>query len=302
MFRQNFGINYQATSKPKMVDPRNNLTKQARAGSIAAIIQLLNENLASIGVRARAVRDNSVLQLLCEAETVEQLEQSALVERVRQILESIGPRDIRRVKINSRIVREQQLLWLEEINRDPDNQLLWFEEIKLAGHHPLQRLVTELREGKTQPLKQPIPKPSSSPFIRDRRQLRRGIMFGAILSLLLLLVSWAFYNSLRPKQADSTQANADALSGAANQTSQTDELVTDPFAAAVRMAEQASAAGRTAQTPAQWLEIATRWQKASDLMAKVPEEDNRHKTAQNRKVLYRKNSEAALEQVAKRRS
>ena len=301
MFRQNFGINYQATSKPKMVDPRNNLTKQARAGSIAAIIQLLNENLAAIGVRARAVRDNSVLQLLCEAETVEQLEQSALVERIRQILESIGPRDIRRVKINSRIVREQQLLWLEEINRDPDNQLLWSEEIKLAGHNPLQRLVTELREGKTQPVKQPIAKPSTSPFIRDRRQWRRGIAFGAILSLLLLLVSWAFFNVLRPKQADSTQANADALSRTANQTSQTDQQV-DPFAAAVRMAEQASIAGQTAQTPAQWLEIATRWQKASDLMAKVPQADNRHKTAQNRKVLYRKNSEAALEQVAKRRS
>lgn len=273
-----------------MVDPRDNLTRQARAGSIAAIIQLLNENLATLGVRTRAVRDNGVLQLLCEAETVEQLEQSSLVDRIRQILESIGPRDVRRVKINSRIVREQQLLWLEEINRDPENQLLWFEEIKLARRNPFQRLAADFKERKTQPIKQPLPKPSSSPFVRDRRQLRRGIAVGAFLSLSLLLGLGAIYKWLGSKQAESTQVEGGTLIGAARQTSASN----DPFAAAVRIAEQTSIAGTTAQTRTQWLEIATRWQQASDLMGQVSQEDSRYKTAQNRKVLYRKNSEAAI--------
>ncbi|GET39513.1 hypothetical protein [Microseira wollei] len=284
-----------------MVDPRNDLTKQARSGSITAIIQLLNEDLASIGVRARAVRDSDLLQLLCEAETVEQLEQSTLVERIRQILEFIGPRDIRRVKINTRLVREQQLLWLQEINRERENQLLWFEEIKLARRNPLMGLVADLRERQTGSMKQPLPKPSASPIVRHRRQLRRGMMAGVVMSISLLLVGWGFYKWFGPKQADSTPVNANSFIDASLQTSQTDSA-SDPFVAAVRMAEQASAEGRTAQTPAQWLEIATRWQKASDLMALVPFEDKRYQTAQNRKVLYRKNSEAALQEVERRRS
>lgn len=92
---------------------------QARQGSVAAIIQLLNEHFASAGIRTRAVQDNGVLQLLVEAPTVEQLPQSAVVEDVRQVLESISPKGITKVNINSRIVQEQQLLWLDEIKRTP---------------------------------------------------------------------------------------------------------------------------------------------------------------------------------------
>lgn len=284
-----------------MVDPRNDLTKQAREGSITAIIQLLNEDLASIGVRARAVRESDLLQLLCEAETVDQLKQSTLVERIRQILESIEPRDIRRVKINSRLVREQQLLWLQEINRDPENQLLWLEEIKLARRNPLMSLVAAFREGKTGSIKQALPKPSPSPIERHRRQLRRGMIAGILISVSLLLVGWGFYKWFGPKQADSTPVSANGFIDTSLQTGQPDSA-NDPFAAAVRMAEQASTDGRNAQTPAQWLEIATRWQKASDLMAQVSSDDKRYQTAQNRKVLYSKNSQAALQEVERRRS
>lgn len=298
-----------------MVDPRNNVTKQARAGSIAAIIQLLNENLASIGVRTRAMRDNGVLQLLCEAETVDQLEKSTLVERIRQILESIGPRDIRRVKINSRIVREQQMLWLEEINRDPENQLLWFEEIKLARRNPFSHLVTDWQERQTKPSKPLLLKPSSSPFVRDRRQLQRGLVGGILLSLSLLLVSGAIYQIWRTKQANLTpipnstasgtpsltQNNAKGLVDVSNPTNSS-KSNDDPFAIAVRIAEQTASAGKIAETPAQWLEIATHWQQASDFMSRVSPKDSRYKTAQNRRRLYRQNSEAAQREAAKRRS
>ncbi|MBD3560336.1 hypothetical protein H6S82_15955, partial [Planktothrix sp. FACHB-1355] len=92
-----------------MVDPTDQIAKQARSGSVAAIIQLMNEKLASNGVRTRAIRENGVLQMLCEAESPEQLERSTLVPQIREILQNIGPRNIRRVRINCRIVREQQL-------------------------------------------------------------------------------------------------------------------------------------------------------------------------------------------------
>jgi hypothetical protein len=281
-----------------MVDVTNDLIKQAQLGSIAAIIQLLNDDLASIGVRVRAVRDGALLQLLCEAETVEPLEKSSLVAQIRQILESIGLYDIRRVKINTRLVQEKQLLWLQEINRDGENQLLWAEEIQLTRANPLKRLLVALRLRRSS-VKLPIAKPSSYPFARDRRQLRRGMIFGSGLSLSLLLLAGALYKWFGPKQADSLPYTANAFGGVSGSTAQ---LPSDPFTAAVRIAEQTSIAGQNAETPAQWLEIASRWQKASDLMAQISSEDERYKTAQNRKELYRQNSESALKEAQRRRS
>ena len=47
-----------------MVDSIENITKQARQGSVAAIIQVLNDKLADSGVRTRAIFEDGVLQLL----------------------------------------------------------------------------------------------------------------------------------------------------------------------------------------------------------------------------------------------
>jgi len=76
----------------------------------------------------------------------------------------------------------------------------------------------------------------------------------------------------------------------------------DPFAQAVRLAEQAAADGQAAQSSADWLDLATRWQRASDLMAEVPAADGRYKTAQDRMKVYRLNSEAALQQAQIKRT
>ncbi len=296
-----------------MVYLRDEIAKQARQGSVAAIIQLLNENLASWGVRTRAVRDNGVLQLLCEAETAEELDRSTLVPQIKEILETISPKNIRRVKINSRIVREQQSLWLEEISRDPQTHLLWFEEITLARKNPFQYLGSDDRERKEKAIKQSLAKPSSSPFVRDRRQWQRGMIGGVLLTVVLLLMGWGAYKILVAKQIEPLQAikpktsvqltgnqqNGNLSNNLTNQS--TPDRTDDPFAVAVRIAEQASLAGKTANTRTQWLEIANRWQQASDLMAQVSEQDSRYKTAQNRKTLYRKNSESALRQLEKRR-
>ncbi|MBE9183055.1 hypothetical protein IQ268_31460, partial [Oculatella sp. LEGE 06141] len=71
----------------------------------------------------------------------------------------------------------------------------------------------------------------------------------------------------------------------------------DPFVQAVRLAERAVADGQTAASSADWLDLASRWQRASDLMSQVPAQDNRYTTAQDRIQLYRQNSEAALQQA-----
>ncbi|HEY9750698.1 MAG TPA: hypothetical protein V6C63_18600 [Allocoleopsis sp.] len=334
-----------------MVDSVENITKQARQGSVAAIIQVLNDKLADSGVRTRAIFEDGVLQLLCEAPDVDQLEQSTLVERVRQILESISPRNIRRVKINSRIVREQQLLWLEEINRDPENQLLWSQEITLTRPNLFKQFMEDLQSQQAEQAAG-MPKTPSPRQVREQRQFKRGVVGGTLASLLLLLLGWGAYSWFGPKFQGSSQANTPAspnpaqspepnpaspspASSPAPVTSSAAAIApspstapspspvasaspspspeaaiapttaptsADPFADAVRLAEQTASAGKSAQSSADWLALAAKWQQASDLMAQVPSQDKRYSIAQDRTAVYQSHSEAALQEAKKKQS
>lgn len=274
----------------------DDIARQARLGSVAAIIQILNEKLANDGVRTRAMFEDGMLQLLCEGETVEQLEQTGLVDRVRQILERISPRNIRRVNINSRIVREQQLLWLEEIHRDPENQLLWSEEITLAQPNPFKRFREDRRAN--QEINAAVSKATSPRSAQAKRHFWRGIVGGASLSLLLVLLGWVAYEWQKSsrRSAPATAASPTVMPSPAVATL-SPVAGQDPFVQAVRLAEQAARDGQAATTPASWLDLATRWQRASDLMGQVPKQDGRYKTAQDRIGAYQKNSKAALQRA-----
>ncbi|MBD1861297.1 MULTISPECIES: hypothetical protein [Trichocoleus] len=321
-----------------MVDSIENITKQARQGSVAAIIQVLNDKLADSGVRTRAIFEDGVLQLLCEAADVDQLEQSTLVERVRQILESISPRNIRRVKINSRIVREQQLLWLEEINRDPENQLLWSQEITLTRPNLFKQFMEDLQSQQAEQAAG-MPKTPSPRQVREQRQFKRGVVGGTLASLLLLLLGWGAYSWFGPKFQSNSQANTtpspdSAQSPEPNATSTNSAAIApspstapnpspvvpaspspspeaaiapttaptsaDPFADAVRLAEQTASDGKAAQSSADWLALAAKWQQASDLMGQVTTQDKRYSIAQDRTALYQRFSEAALQEAKKK--
>jgi hypothetical protein len=273
-----------------MQDPMDDIATQARQGSVAAIIQTLNEKLANVGVRTRAVFADGVLQLLCEAALEEQLEKSQLIPQVKKILENIAPRNIRRVRINSRIVREQQLLWLEEISRDPENQLLWSEEIILAKPNIFKRLAENFNQQKTSYTKKktPFPQVSSRSQLREKSKFQWGIISGVGLSLVLVLLGWLLYTM-------STRENPEQKK--ASTLTQTTATANDSFVQAVRLAEQASTAGKNVQTSAQWLDVASKWERAADLMAEVQSSDPRYKTAQNRIAVYRNNSELAQKQA-----
>jgi hypothetical protein len=270
--------------------PVNDITSQARQGSVAAIIQVLNEHLADSGIRTRAVLADGILQLLCEAPTPEDLPQSQVVDRVRGILEGISPRNIRRVNINSRIVREQQLLWLEEIHRDPEGQLLWSELIVLKQPNAIARLIKEIQTPKA--------RPKNSPANLKRTDLKqqyfwRGIVGGASLCLLVVMVGWALKYRLGIQWSPAQTVSAPELAPEESPAVPA-AVAQDAFVQAVRLAEQASIDGQTAETAADWLDLAARWQRASDLMAEVPPDDSRYKTAQDRVILYQQYRAQAL--------
>lgn len=293
-----------------MVDPMDDIARQARTGSVVAIIQILNEKLANSGVRTRAMSADGTLQVLCEAPSVEQLEQSSLVDRVRQILERISPRNVRRVNIHGRIVREQQVLWLEEIQRNPED-LLWSEEITLDRGHPIQRFLEDRKTAKALKVITPTASPREE---RAKRQFWRGIVGGVSFSVLLLILAGVIYKWLQNSQMGETASQIPtanqvaiaptptptataAVSPASPASLASPPATADPFVQAVRLAEQAARAGKAAKTSADWLNLASHWQEASDLMAKVPTQDARYATAQNRIQAYRRNSEAALKEA-----
>lgn len=271
---------------------------QARQGSVAAIIQLLNEHFADAGIRTRAVQDNGVLQLLVESATAEQLPQATVVDEVKTVLETISPKGINRVNINSRIVQEQQLLWLDEIKRDPENSLLWAEPVTLRRPNPLVRLWQDLRAPRQRNpyLEVPDRKPSAS-----QSAFWRGLIGGASLALLLLLVGWATKDWLRASVSGDPPSPADTSSTDAPPANTPPAIPPDqdPFVLAVRIAQQSVEDGKTATTAAEWLDLAVRWQRASDLMAEVPPEDERYPIAQDRMGIYANNKTLALEEAGR---
>ncbi|WP_138501430.1 hypothetical protein [Nostoc sp. PA-18-2419] len=305
-----------AITQSQMIDRINDIAWQAHQGSVAAIIQLLNEKLAKSGVRTRAIFSGGVLQLLCEAAKIEQLEQSPLVEQIHQILESIAPRNIRRVNINSRIVREQQLLWLKEISSDRENQLLWSQEITLVQPNVIKQLINDLSQAQAELGKPSFPKtPVSRSLVlvnKEKHKNKHQTKILAVASLCsLLLLSWVVYAKLGNKIQDLIQLDTSkALKTESTKESKIKTpLITpnnslsnssnDPFGTAVRIANQASASGKVATTSTQWLEIAARWQQASDLMSTVQPKHSRYQEAKIRTQLYKKYSEAAQKEAYK---
>ena len=265
-----------------MPEPVDDIFVQARQGSVAAIIQVLNEKLASRGVRTRAVFVDGLLNLLCEAPSAEQLEQSPLVEQVRQILQEISPRNINRVKINSRIVREQQLLWLEEISRDAENQLLWSQTINLAKRNLIQETIANHLSG----------------------QFIFGAIAGISATLLTLALSGLLSNWANLESPDRLQASIDEITpeiSPVGMRSPENNLAKskEAFAKAVRLAEDASAAGKIASSRQEWLDIAAKWEEASELMKSVSPEYPRYETAADRAPVYAQNSKYALEEAEK---
>ncbi|NJN60942.1 MAG: hypothetical protein HC795_04890 [Coleofasciculaceae cyanobacterium RL_1_1] len=294
------------SSVSNLVDPSDDIFEQAASGSVAAIVQVLNQRLADRGVRTRAMVDAGWLQLLCESVQRSALDRETLIEQVRTILEDIDPAKIRRVQINSRLAREQQLLWLDDIRRQP-KQLLWSEPIRLRRSNPIRRL-WKMHGQRRQHRVMPIAR--SRPSIPSRRSsgFGGGIAIGLAIALFAGLAyrqwsglgfGWLVDSSDAPVDSPvnaSDSANSPTSSNSAN--SANSAPIADPFAAAVTLATQAAIDGQTAISASEWLDLSARWQRAAELMEQLPTDDPRSNTANERAALYRQNSAIAQQRAA----
>jgi hypothetical protein len=265
--------------------PVNDSFKQARQGSISAIIQVLNEKLAGRGIRTRAMVDNNILQLLCEADAAANLDRSVLVKSVRSVLEEVSPRNVRRVNINARIIQEQQLLWLDELKGDLDKQPLWSEEITLVRPNLMKHRLEEIKGlWGSKGMALPVVGASNSRWKGDRKPTPKvplWLMFGLLGTTLVLGVAY-----WRMPGGDHT-ASQNVIASPENP--KRDQTLVDPFDRAVSLAGEASAEGTKANSSAEWKAIALKWKAASDLMGQVPESHPRYELAQNRTKSYQAN-------------
>ena len=265
---------------------------QARSGSITAIIQILNDRLAEIGVRARAMDEGGRLQLLCEAAKQEQLAEELLAPQVQQILNEISPWGIGRVRVYSRLVQEQKLLWLKEVKENPDD-LLWTKEFKLNPPPLLRRMWGDWVRKKEKK------REGSLKRIRDGGKKELSFNWAILASLLAAgaagTVALGSFIVLSGRELPISFGNKDQ----STEVEQAEDEGDDPFAEAVRIAEQAGKDGKTASSPAEWLDLAARWQKASDYMAQVGEDDERYAAAKERVESYKANSDVALKKAGK---
>ncbi|MDY7003403.1 MAG: hypothetical protein SWX82_05405 [Cyanobacteriota bacterium] len=288
-----------------MIDRINNIDIfiQARQGSVAAIIQVLNQQLATLDVRIRAIFSDGVLQLLCEAPQIEQLEQSNLVQQVKHTLEDISPRNIRKVNINSRIVQEQQLLWLDEITKDPKDKLLWSQQITLTRPNIFKQIARHFQTSKPKPIPIYLSKSVDRAQIEKQNQFQLGMMGGFFLSLLMLVLGIQVNKWLNFSRLDriSTTENTTLQSPDPTIKNSEDTIAEskEAFAQAVRLAQEAAADGKIAQSQEEWIAIASKWRQASQLMASVSPNYSRYDVAMNRVELYQKYSDVAKQQADK---
>lgn len=93
-----------------------------------------------------------------------------------------------------------------------------------------------------------------------------------------------------PAATDPDNPQPVSTTGSQPSDTQTNPAQPDPFVLAVRIAEQSVVGGQVATTADEWLELATQWQRASELMNSVPAEDDRYAIAQDRTTVYLQNS------------
>lgn len=279
-----------------------NLAQQARQGSISAIIQILNERLAEQNIRTRAVLEKGKFQLLCEGEKIEDLEETTIIPQLKTILEEISPITFHKVVIFCRIAKEQQLLWLEELERNPKD-LLWTREIKLSRLNLIQKLIK--KEPKTRQQKK------RELFLENISRQQDPItssfsvkwIIGGVTSVSLLVIIVLIYQKIQQwKQETTIVATPTPTTSVTPITPPTVPLPPtpkseNPFYDAVKTAMSASQEGQSAKTSQDWLNLAKKWQKASELMKQVPKDHPKYSIAVDRVTQYAQKSQEAQQKA-----
>ncbi|MGB2924202.1 MAG: hypothetical protein WBB82_02775 [Limnothrix sp.] len=271
-----------------------NITQRAQQGSIKAIMQILNQQLRDVGVSTRVVLGvNGILEILCEAGHPENLDKGKIVDCIQRNLDHLSPRTFQKVHIQSCLTNNTQSLWVATLSQKERRKLLWSEHISIHHQTFFQRVSKSLG------LEASAKKLAKAARLRkDQASLNRiwqgdrrvWLVVGAIAAASMgwMMRDWSLLKA--QQQTQIINENTETQS----QNSATTPTDFDAFNQSVRLATQAAAGGQNATTYSEWVDLANRWQQASDLMKLVPQAHPRYTEAQERVLSYRQNSEVAL--------
>ncbi|NJN73032.1 MAG: hypothetical protein HC799_09620 [Limnothrix sp. RL_2_0] len=271
----------------------DNIIQLAQQGSIKAIMQILNKQLRDAGVNTKiASGDHGVLEILCEAGHPENLDKHRIVDCIQRSLDQIAPRTFQKVHIQSRLTNDTQALWVSTLSQGERRKLIWSEDILINHISWVQKLLKDL--GIKSPAQPPVKKRQRGNqknavdhwFKGDRQG---WVIIGAIAAV---SIGWAARDWALLKTQVQLQSTTNPTQNAPRNSDNTSDF--DAFNQSVRLATQAANGGKTATTYGEWLDLANRWQQASDLMKRIPQDHPRYTEAQERVLSYRQNSEVAL--------
>lgn len=286
----------------------DNIIQLAHQGSIKAIMQILNKQLRDAGVNTKiASGEQGVLEILCEAGHPENLDKRRIVDCIQKSLDQIAPRTFQKVHIQSRLTNDTQLLWASTLSQGERRKLIWSENIRInhvsllqkalkgLGIRPLAKQATGnagnqgQSSGSAGKVNRARLKSDLDRWLKDDRRI--WLIMGAIAAA---SVGWAARDWALLKEQVQLQATMTLPQDFSGDMDTGDVSDFDAFNQAVRLATQAADGGKTATTYGAWLDLANRWQQASDLMKRIPRDHPRYTEAQERVLSYRQNSEVAL--------
>lgn len=290
---------------------KNNLIQLAHQGSVKAIMEVLNKQLQDTGVSTRvALGANGVLEILCEAGHPENLDKRVIVSRIQRSLDQLSPRPFRQVHIQSCLTNDVQSLWVSTLSFDARRKLLWSEKIQIRHLSWLKRtlrawgikLPKSKRKKRAAKLGFTATAPSSGSRSEPNKSEQKAPSFhlspksklvaGAIAAGVCGWLSHDWWQLKTQVQGEQHHSNGTTMTQTT--TVNSSELSFEPFNQAVRLAIQASNGGQSATTYGEWVDLANRWQQASELMKLVAPSHPRYAEAQERVLSYRQNSELAL--------
>lgn len=269
-------------------------------------MEVLNEQLQDTGVSTRvALGANGILEILCEAGHPENLDKRVIVSRIQRSLDQLSPRPFRQVHIQSCLTNDVQSLWVSTLSFEARRKLLWSEKIQIRHLSWVKRMLRswEIKLPKSKPQKRSTKFKLAAPPVAATSAAERKmpslsfspqskLVLGAIAAGFCGWLShdwWQLKTQVSPNISGSATVTQTSTSGSSGS-----DLSFEPFNQAVRLAIQAANGGQSATTYGEWLDLANRWQQASELMKLVAPNHPRYAEAQERVLSYRQNSELAL--------
>ena len=313
----------------------NNLRELAKQGDPKVISSIINHSLQKKGINVQVTKDNDSLEVTLESDQISN-QQASLVEFIRTGIEKLGVESINSVKVYGVQTGDETPVWEEEFflgtpptpdisefeeesepedlaepedEFDPDLETVYetetdedYEEGEYDEEGEYEDDDDELsQEPDSQKKKIPLIPAILVVFVLVAIAALAALHFSGIFPLPFLSQSKS--ENTETNQTNSSTPETSPQDSQTSESPKTPESSTptdsNPWYFAVKSAQSAAQKAQTAQTKSEWNAVANDWQKAVDLMKKVPESNPNYQTAQTKVLEYQNNLDIAKQRADK---